>query len=215
MESNSKCWYKDSCKELNCSSCVVYPQMRYQFEESGLPEAKWAPIKLSPESIDYEAFKQLAGIRKNIVDFVEQGQSLFIYSNVTGNGKTSWAIKLLQTYFHYVAVGNYGIPKACFVSTAGLLLKLKDFKDNEVPAYLDLLKKVDLVVWDDVAVTALTPFDYNQLYTILEARSLAEKANIFTSNCTPEELDDLVGARNASRMLQGTVIEFKGGDRRG
>lgn len=218
MERNSECWYKDTCND-DCNTCAVFFQMKYQMEHSGLPKAKQKPITLyltDDNSGDEKAFYRLADIRKNIVDFVEQGKNLYICSKWTGNGKTSWAIKMLHTYFHHTAVGNYDNLKGMFVSTADLLLKLKDFNNPLPQSYKNNLENVDLVIWDDIALTNMSQYDYTQFYNIIDKRILAEKSNIFTTNCTSvEELAELVGAKIASRIYYTSeVIELKGKDMR-
>lgn len=218
MERNSECWYKDTCND-NCDKCVVYVQMNWQMEHSGLPKAKQRPIALyltDDNSGDEDAFYRLADIRKDIVNFVEQGKNLYICSKWTGNGKTSWAIKMLHTYFHHTAVGNYDNLKGMFVSTADLLLKLKDFNNPLPKSYRDNLENVDLVIWDDIALTNMSQYDYTQFYNIIDKRILAEKSNIFTTNCTDvDKLAELVGAKTASRIYYTSeVIELKGKDMR-
>lgn len=215
---NSDCWYLDTCDD-DCSTCAVFFQMNWQMEHSGLPKAKQRPIALyltDDNSGDKQAFHRLADIRKDIVDFVEQGKNLYICSKWTGNGKTSWAIKMLHTYFHHTAVGNYNNLKGMFVSTADLLLKLKDFNNPLPKSYKDNLENVDLVIWDDIALTNISQYDYTQFYNIIDKRILAEKSNIFTTNCTSvEELAELVGAKIASRIYYTSeIIELKGKDMR-
>lgn len=217
-ERNSECWYKDTCKD-DCDTCAVFFQMKWQMENSGLPKAKQKPIvlKLTEDNeMDTDAFLRLRDIRENIVDFVERGRNLYICSDTTGNGKTSWAIKMLQTYFHYTAVGNYDNLKGMFVSTTELLLRLKDFNNPLSKTYLDNLREVDLVVWDDIAVSGMSQYDFTQLYSIIDARVLAEKSNIFTSNqTTAEGLADFVGSRLVSRIYYTSeIIELYGKDRR-
>ena len=217
-ERNSECWYKDTCKD-DCDTCAVFFQMKWQMENSGLPKAKQKPIvlKLTEDNeMDTDAFLRLRDIRENIVDFVERGRNLYICSDTTGNGKTSWAIKMLQTYFHYTAVGNYDNLKGMFVSTTELLLRLKDFNNPLSKTYLDNLRTVDLVVWDDIAVSGMSQYDFTQLYSIIDARVLAEKSNIFTSNQpTAEGLADFVGSRLVSRIYYTSeIIELYGKDRR-
>jgi DNA replication protein DnaC len=123
--------------------------MNWQMEHSGLPKAKQKTIELwldDDNAGDMKAFHRLKEIKTNIVDFVEQGKNLYICSDITGNGKTSWAIKMLHTYFHYTAVGNYDNLKGMFVSTTELLLQLKDFNNPISKKYIDNLKNVDLVL---------------------------------------------------------------------
>ena len=218
MDRNSECWYINTCDD-DCNECAVFFQMKYQMEHSGLPKAKQRPIELyltEDNSGDEDAFYRLADIRKNIVEFVDSGKNLYICSNWTGNGKTSWAIKMLHTYFHYTAIGNYDNLKGMFVHTADLLLKLKDFNNPISKTYLYNLENVDLVVWDDIALTTMSQYDYTQFYNIIDKRILAEKSNIFTTNCTDiKKLSELIGAKTASRIYYTSeVIELKGKDMR-
>ena len=218
LERNSECWYKDTCSD-DCSKCAVFFQMNWQMEHSGLPKAKQRTISLQIDddnAEDMQAFVRLKEIKTNIVDFVEHGKNLYICSEYTGNGKTSWAIKMLHTYFHYTAVGNYDNLKGMFVSTTDLLLRLKDFNNPLSQSYRDKLENVDLVIWDDIALTNISQYDYTQFYNIIDKRMLAEKSNIFTTNCTnPDRLAELLGAKIASRIYYTSeVIELKGKDRR-
>ena len=193
--------------------------MKWQMEHSGLPEAKQRPITLymtEDNAGDRRAYDRLTEIRKGIVDFVQSGKNLYICSNWTGNGKTSWAIKMLHTYFHYTAEGNYENLKGMFVSTTELLLQLKDFNNPLPKSYLENLKNVDLVIWDDIAVSGMSQYDFTQLYTIIDKRILAEKSNIFTSNQpTVEGFAKMMGNRLASRIYYTSeIVELKGKDMR-
>lgn len=191
--------------------------MKWQFDNSGLPKAKYKPIELIGSRENLETFKYLASVRKDIEQFVYDGRNLYICGSTPGTGKTSWAIKMLQTYFHYVAVGNYGVVKGMFVSTTELLIRLKDFQNPIPQEYKDNLRNADLVVWDDIAVTGMSPYDYNQLFMIIDKRILEGKSNIFTSNCADiEMLIKSLGERLASRVWKTSeVVEIRGGDWRG
>lgn len=215
---NSECWYRFTCGD-DCDICTTFVQMKYQMENSGLPKAKQQPIELfidEGNAEDKKAYRELASIRANIVDFVTSGKNLYICSKYPGNGKTSWAIKMLHTYFHYTAVGNYDNLKGMFVSTTDLLLRLKDFNNPVSAKYKDNLENVDLVVWDDIAVSGISQYDYTQLFHIVDNRILAEKSNIFTSNLVNDtDLIKCLGPRLASRIYNtSTIIEFKSGDMR-
>ena len=123
---------------------------------------------------------------------------------------------MLHTYFHHTAVGNYDNLKGMFVSVPKLLLQLKDF-DNPVPkSYRDNLVNVDLVIWDDIAVSGISQYDYTQLFTLIDQRVLSGKSNIFTSNVVKEsELGKIFGNRLTSRILYTSeIIELKGKDMR-
>lgn len=213
---NTDCWYASSCVE-DCANCTLYPQMKWQFDNSGLPKSKYMPIRLSPQSNDRRAFERLADIREDIDEFVEQGRNLYICGKTPGNGKTSWAIKMLQTYFVYVSEGNIFNVKGMFVSVPELLLKLKDFNNPLENEYKENLKSCDLLILDDIAVTGISQYDYLQLFTLIDGRMLSGKSIIFTSNVVSlKELENAIGERLASRIWgNSTVIEIKGGDMRG
>ena len=218
QQRNSECWYRAKCKD-DCETCVTFIQMQYQMQNSGLPKAKQQPIELyldEVNEVDRKAYKALADIRSNIVDFVKGGQNLYICSKYPGNGKTSWAIKMLHTYFHYTAVGNYDNLKGMFVRVSDLLLKLKDFNNPLPKKYKSNLENVDLIVWDDIAISGISQYDYTQLYNLIDDRIFMSKSNIFTSNIVSlEELTKCFGPRLASRIYNtSTIIEFKGGDMR-
>ena len=215
---NTDCWYSKICKD-DCTNCITYLQLDWQMKNSGLPTSKQRVINLyvnEHNKCDTRAFEQLSNIKKSIVDYVETGHNLYICGNNPGNGKTSWAIKLLQSYFHHKAHGNYEHLLGMYVSTVELLLKLKDF-NNPLPArYKELLETVDVVVWDDIAITGISQYDFTQLYSIINNRIFAEKANIYTSNITNSaQLEKVLGSRLASRIYGASeIIELKGMDMR-
>ena len=215
---NSKCWYLDTCKD-DCDLCTIYTQMKWQMENSGLPEAKQKSITLNitdSNLSDRQAFHRLADIRKDIVNFVETGKNLYICSDTNGNGKTSWAIKMLHTYFHHTAIGNYENLKGMFVSVPKLIIQLKDFNNPLSAKYKKDLETVDLVIWDDIAITGISQYDYTQLFALIDSRMLSEKSNIFTSNIANEDqLSEILGSRLTSRIYHASeIIKFTGKDMR-
>lgn len=218
QQRNSNCWYVNSCVE-DCDNCVVYVQLKWQMDNSGLFKSQQRPINLyidSDNEIDRKAYKRLSAIRAGICEFVDEHKNLYITSENSGNGKTSWAIKMLQTYFHYTANGNYENLKGMFVSTTDLLLRLKDFNNPIPPEFKKNLENVDLVVFDDIAVSGISQYDYTQLFNIINNRIAAEKSCIFTSNIVKyEELEKVLGTRLASRIYNASeIIELRGADRR-
>lgn len=215
---NSKCWYKDSCVE-DCDSCITYLQLNWQMQNSGLSAPQQRSISLYIDNLnecDRAAYKRLSEIREGIVEFVSEHKNLYIASDNPGNGKTSWAIKMLQTYFHYVANGNYENLKGMFINTTDLLIRLKDFNNALPVSFKNNLENVDLVIFDDIAVTGISQYDYTQLFNIINKRISAEKSNIFTSNITNlNQLEQILGSRLASRIYTASeIIELKGMDRR-
>ena len=224
MELNSErradCWYHEVCNaEVNCNMCIRFEEMSYLMENSNLPKNKRKPIVLSAPECDLGAFKRLADIKSNIVEFVQNGQNLYLTSHNTGNGKTSWAIKLMLKYFDEIWAGNGFNVRALFIHVPTFIIKSKDFKTVDME-FEDLKKRmleVDLVVWDDIASTNLTSFDFSQLLAYIDYRTLNELSNIYTGNCdTKEILTDKLGEKMASRIWNShtEIITFKGGDQR-
>ena len=120
------CWYKNVCTYDQCVNCIRYSEMKYLMENSGLPKKKQMPIQLNGSS-DSKAFQLLADIKDDIVNFVNNGESLYIFSQYTGNGKTSWSIKLLLKYFDSIWAGNGFRIRGYFQHVPTLFNTLKDF----------------------------------------------------------------------------------------
>lgn len=212
------CWYYDVCDRVNCDkSCLRYTEMKYLMENSNLPKNKQRPIPLTPPNEDYESYSKLADIKSNIVDYVKNGRNLFICSSYTGNGKTSWAIKLLLKYFDEVWYGNGLRIRGLFVSVPMFLLQCKNNISNRDVNFENLCKlimSVDIVVWDDIASANISGYDYSQLFSYIDYRILSEKSNIYTGNIVDKNsLEDAIGERLASRVWgSDDIIKFVGKD---
>ena len=187
-------------------------------ENSGIPKAKQKPIKLYPGDADYDAFVRLAEIKSGIEFFVQGGKNLYITSTTTGNGKTSWAIKLLLKYFDRVWAGNGFRIRGYFVHVPTLLLNLKDFDNTLIDKskIKQILLSADLVVWDDIASMEISKYDYSQLLMLIDNRVLEEKSNIYTGNLNTKEMLEKVLQKKLTSRIWGLseVIELKGEDRR-
>lgn len=210
------CWYKSVCTYEPCTNCIRYVEMKYLMEHSGLSKKRQKPIKLNG-AYDQKAFKLLDEIRLDIVNFVESGESLYLYSEHTGNGKTSWSIKLLLRYFDQIWAGNGFRQRGYFISVPAFLNQVKNFSDEKARQKLiKTLSTVDLVVWDDIASTKLSDYDIQQLLIVVDQRIAEGLANIYTGNITSrDKLEIALGDRLASRIWNtSTLVEFKGKDRR-
>lgn len=218
-----RCWYKEVCSLYNgvdCNpGCIRYMEMHYLMNNSGIPKGRQHPVLLTPAEIDRPAFIRLKGIKDDILEFVDDGHSLYLYSQKFGNGKTTWAIKLMQQYFNNVWNGNGFKPRAIFVNVPTFLTKIKEGisrKDEDFELLRERIPEVDLVVWDDIAATKLSDFDHTMLLTYIDQRKLNNLSNIYTGNLSPSELPSALGNRLSSRVYNDSLtIELKGNDRRG
>lgn len=217
---NEDCWYVPVCMGAGkeCRSCLKYFEMSYLMEHSGLPKSKQKPVsELIPYTDhDIASFQRLDEIRLDIENFVQTGSNLYIASKYTGNGKTSWAIKLLLRYFDRIWGGNGHKVRGLFVHVPTLLLRLKNFNSPMSKDEYALLKECDLIVWDDIASIDLTNYDFAQLNALVDYRLLADKSNIYTSNIPEfDKLCGVLGDRLASRIYKSSeVIIFNGKDNR-
>lgn len=211
----SDCWYLDVCSQQCSSTCVRYTEMKHLMESSDIPKNMQKAVILEAGE-DYDPFCSLASIKDNIIQFVESGSNLYITSKYPGNGKTSWAIKLMLKYFDQVWAGNGFQTRGLFVHVPTFLLKAKDFKSPISEEYKQSLLDCDLIVWDDIASISLSQYDFSQLLMYIDNRILSQKANIFTSNVEDrEQLNNIIGVKLTSRIYNtAQIITFVGKDRR-
>lgn len=217
------CFYTNCAKrgEGCAEACPRLSQMAFLFESAELPKNRRKPIRLIPDECDVKAFDRLKEISLSARSFVEAGGSLFVCGNVTGNGKTSWAIKIMQNYFNQVWAGNNYRPRGLFVSVPALLnLQSMGFSDRDSMERLgEFVAKacaVDLVVWDDIACSEMTKAQQNLLQGVLDSRLACGYANVYTGNMRGMPLKAAVGQRLFSRICNGSeVVYLAGRDMRG
>lgn len=222
MGYNNRCWYYGCCKKANtrdCTAyCVKYLEMLTMFEKSNLPKKWWKPISLIANE-DVKAFERLSEIKSHIVDFVNSGCNIYIYSQNYGNGKTSWAVKLLSAYFDKTWYGNGFKCKGLFIDSTQFLTRKKGLITKIDEQYLALEKmaqNVNLAVWDDISACKLTDYDFQTLYTPINSRMFSGKSNIFTGAADRQQLEYYLGSTLASKIWNNCeIIEFKNLDMRG
>ena len=217
-EKMKDCIYAPYCDKECTSMCIRYLEIRYLLDTSNIPKSKQKINLLTPEVCDIEAFTKLADIREKIKDFVSSGSNLYIYSTTCGNGKTTWAIKLMLQYFNESWACNGFTQKGIFINVPTFLTQCKSTISKPDQKFFDLrdnLSNVDLVIFDDIASTKLSEYDYNTLLTFIDQRAIQEKSTIFTGNVLPDNLPNYVGERLASRIAHNsTLIKLSGRDMR-
>lgn len=184
-------------------------------DNSGIPVNKQLPATLTA-GVDIEEYYILAGIKDDIRNFVESGKNVYICSKYTGNGKTSWALKLMLRYFNEIWAGNGFRVRGLFVNVPTLLLQLKNFNNPLSEEYKRNLLNCDLVIFDDIADVTISNYDYSNLFMIIDYRLQNGLSCIFTSNqTTKDSLEKLLGSRMASRIWNTSkIVEFNGKDKR-
>lgn len=226
---SNNCFLHDRCKKFNNKECNLEDEifciklfkLDYLYNESLLTDQqrKYIALRIDADGTDRDEFLKLKDIESNIEKFIENGESLYIYSSNCGNGKTAWSIRLIQAYFNSIWHKCDLNCKALFINVPRFLLALKDSISNENP-YIEHIRKnvlsADIVVWDEIGTKAVTQFEHEHLLSLINARIDSNKSQIFTSNLEPEELREAVGERLYSRVVNlSTIIELKGADKRG
>ena len=217
-----KCWYKTICDGKKCGEgdfCIRHYKMSYLTNAAMMEGNQRYSVPLRPETVDTNAFVALRDIKDGINDFVKEGKSLLIYSKNTGNGKSSWATKLLLSWFNSIWATTDFECRGLFVSLPKFVFAMKENiqKPNEYFEYMnDNIRTADLVVWDEINFKDWTPYELDYLLSVIDQRVSVGKANIYTTNYDLKTIAEKLGTRLASRIRGNSeCIEFKGKDRRG
>ena len=213
------CWYKRICTEKCTENCIRYKLMYSLFKQSNLPEALWNYKELMCHEKDLQVYKKLQAKSDAILNFIEEGNNLYIYSENCGNGKTTWAIRLMYSYFDKIWHKSCFDCKALFVSVPKFLYNCKRSISQDVKGFeelCNLISEVDFVIWDDVGEMKASDYEHQILFQYIDNRINSKKSNIYTSNKNKEQLEDVLGVRLASRIYNcSECIEFVEEDKRG
>lgn len=229
MLTSKQCWMLDTCSKYktdsSCQASDIYCPKLFKidnlFENSLLSptQRKRIVLRIDADGTDKDEFLKLKDIQNNIVDFVNNGKNLYLWSTNCGNGKTAWAERLIQVYINNIWYESSLGCKALFVSVPRFLLALKDNISTKSD-YVEFIKEhvldADLVVWDEVVIKSLTNYEHENLLNIINTRLDMGKSNIYTSNLSLDELYEKAGNRLYSRIINlSEVIQLKGKDKRG
>lgn len=174
-----------------------------------------------------------------IGSFVEEkGVGLFLFSIPnkenpfgTGTGKTTTAVTILNEYVLY-AVRRHLKGECELKKNPAIFVKASEFQNkynaqfrgsfelqqqasNEFYRYKERMKKIKLLVIDDIAVRDTTEAFKNELFEIIDYRATEGLATIFTSNYPLIKINEFLGERIASR-IDGMCYQvgFQGTDNR-
>lgn len=181
--------------------------MKYQFEKDN---------ELRPEVVDHSAFISLRDWKNNVLENVEKGRGVFIYSTTKGNGKTTWVCKLMNEYFKKVALKNNLRCRGLFINVPQFLEDLKrsfDNPDEKLQEMIQNIKTADIVIWDDIGTETPTSWVRTLLYSFINERDGNLKSQFFTSNVSLEQMEqeEWLGERIVSRIVGCTdLFEFTG-----
>ena len=157
--------------------------------------------------------EQVRTVRRFVTDVdanLNAGNGLWIHGDV-GTGKTTLAMLVSKAALDSGrSVAIYSLPR--------LLNLLRESIDQEggLVEFIDRLTGVDLLHIDDLGAENQTPWVLEQLYSIVNARYEAERSIVATTNLMPDQLDERLGARTVSRLVEvcGDPLPLFGDDRR-
>lgn len=218
---NKDCWLKNECNHKDCDTfCMRLYKLDYLYNLAhiSLQQREHIVLVVDEDGNDVKAFQALKSIEKEIESFVNRGENLYIHSNICGNGKTSWALRLVQSYFNKIWFKCGLECKVLYINVPRFLLALKD-NISERNEYVEHIKAnvlgCDLVIWDEIGSKGLSSFEHENILNIISSRIDYGKSNIYTSNLNDEELHKSVGDRLYSRIVNNSIdIELKGSDKR-
>lgn len=200
--------------------CPKLFKIDYLYNEALLSpkQRTYTPLRVDEDGTDRDQFIRLKKIEDDIDNFVNNGCNLYLHSQNCGNGKTEWAIRLMQAYVGKVWHKSDLACKVLFVHVPRYLNELKN-SFNEKNEYVDHIRsrilKADLVVFDEIATKAGTQFELEILLSLINTRIDMNKSNIYTSNVSGQDLKDKIGDRLYSRVVNmSTDIELFGKDKR-
>ncbi len=170
----------------------------------------------SKDSPVYGKIKVLVG---DVILNVSNGCNYYFWGKNVGTGKTFTALTLLNHYIYkscLTGAFDFENPLGMYVSYPDLMNDLRYKRDNEVVfQQVEKVKNVPVLVLDDIGSGTISDFTVEQTYLIVNYRFNNKFSTITTSNMTPRDLGELIGQRNASRLLRDAMLlEFKGKDRR-
>lgn len=222
MVANSNCWLKDRCNCKDCDTfCVRLFKLDKLYELALVPlhQRKHIKFVLDSNGTDRDEYIKLKNISEDIENFVKNGKNLYIHSTSCGNGKTSWALRMIQSYLNAIWYKTTIKCRALFIHVPTFLLSLKDnisVKNNYIEHIKQNVMECDLIVWDELGTKTTTQFEMENLLSIINTRLTNNKSNIYTSNLSGEELQEKIGDRLYSRIINlSEEVELFGCDKRG
>ena len=136
---------------------------------------------------------------QSIEEKIEAGRGLWLYGS-SGTGKTTLAMLVSRTALEAGrSVAIYSLPK--------LLARIRRTFDAEAgeQSYADLFERlatVDLLHVDDLGAENRTEWVLEQLYALVNERYEAQRSLVVTTNLEEQELEEQIGARVVSRLVE-------------
>jgi DNA replication protein DnaC len=146
-------------------------------------------------------------------EMLARGRGLWLSGDI-GTGKTTLAMLVSS------AAAEAGYSLAVY-SLPRLLARIRrtydaDPAEDSYLEFFERLTSVDLLHIDDLGAEKRSDWVLEQLYAIIDERYVSERAVIVTTNLDEAELEEQIGARTVSRLVEicGDPLRLEGPDQR-
>lgn len=201
-----KCYASDYCQKdkSSCSDvCGGYRVLRALYNLSRIPERYRYTIALKPENgEDLEAFTVLDNYKNDVLNMVDEGRGLYIWGKSTGNGKTSWACKIMSYFFRKIAFNTGLENEGLYIFLPTFLEDLRDNYDNKDPEFdevLRMIKTCRLLIIDDIGAERVTDWVRERMVSIINTRV---SNNLTTITGTKYDINNLADVYTAIGVIQ-------------
>ena len=208
---NGDCIYSKVCTLTDTDKCGMdcfrYNQMKKLLDYSNLPKHLQTTFNMVAPAEDETAWNKLRKYKTNILKNVQEAKNLYIWSPYCGNGKTTWAVRMLLSYLNEIWSQPVLRPRAVYIQVSELFDRERCNIENPDLYYQALrssLFTADLVVWDDLGSTRVTDFNALTLLNIIDTRSIRGLCNIYTSNVGGAKVGEMYGSRLQSRIWENS-----------
>lgn len=217
-----KCWAEQYCKgypKLCNQFCDAYVLLEIYYKHSNIPLRYQYPQELIVEKEDKPIYEAIGKIIENVGEWVEEGNSLYLFGKNKGTGKTSLACAIANAYIRYRVKNNPDLgPVVYFIKTAKFLEEIRLQFNNPTPDFpskLELIENVELLIMDDIGAEKPSDWVRERLLNVIDQRYSNMKSTIYTSNLSIVQLAENLHDRIADRLRDCTILEFKGNSKRG
>jgi len=210
----SKKEYKNICsfcwKEISDKNEKRKSLLRKRFLARKRENLKTADIPERYKNCTFANYENLNGNVEKVKCLKSTKDSVFLWSENSGTGKTHLAVALLKC----MAWRGKDVK---FIKAPMLITKIRSSFANEYSGeekIIDYYSNLDVLLIDDIGVEKNTEYCMQCWYTIIDNRYSNCLPTIFTSNHSISTLSQKLGDRIASRLSVGRVIRIVGNDYR-
>lgn len=212
---NELCYSKTYCKKYgkeDChEDCMLYIILKALYSESNIPLMYREDVKMNAPKCDLENYKKLNTYREDVLLNIRKGKGLYIWGDMTGNGKTTWATKIVNYYFRKIIFSTGIENEAVYINVPTFLEELRaNYGKNEIEFewLMEKIYRSKLAIFDDIGSERPSEWVVERLYTIINHRVSNGLSTIYTSNVDLNELGSRLGMRIRSRV-EGSTEEIK------